>query len=67
MAGENLLCAVELFEEQASDQQMRPGHRPEREGHIGPVEDCRVETISAAYREGELRHTLVAPGCSPLG
>jgi hypothetical protein len=39
VAGENLLSAIELFEQHPSDEQMGPGHRSEREGHIGSVEN----------------------------
>lgn len=67
MASEDLLCAVELFEQHASDQQMRPGHRAEREDHVCTVENCPVEAIGPADRKDQLGPTLVAPGGDPFG
>src|SRR6516165_9106830 len=46
---------------------MGPSHRSEREGHIGAVENRRVETIGAADCESELGRTPVPPRGDPLG
>jgi hypothetical protein len=67
MAGEDLLGAVELFEQHAPDQQVRPSHRAQRQDRLGAVEDRRGETIGAADREGKFGYTLVAPTCEPVG
>ena len=39
VTGENLLSAIELFEQHPSDQQMGPGQRPKREDYLGAVEN----------------------------
>ena len=39
VAGEDLLRPVELFEQHAAHQQVRPSHRPEREHRVGAVDD----------------------------
>ena len=67
MSGEDLLGTVELLEQQAAHQQMRPRHRAERHYRLGAVENFGAETIGAADREGELRYALVAPRREPVG
>jgi len=67
VTGENLLSAIELFEQHPSDQQMGPGQRPKREDYLGAVENHRVETSGAADGEGEFKGTPVPPGGDPLG
>jgi len=67
VAGEDLLGAVKLLEQQAAHQQMRPGHRAERQCRLGTVEDFGAETIGTADRKGELRYALVAPRREPVG
>ena len=67
MSGEDLLGTVELLEQQAAHQQMRPRHRAERHYRLGAVENFGAETIGAADREGELRYPLVAPRREPVG
>jgi hypothetical protein len=67
VTGENLLSAIELFEQHPSDQQMRPSHRSKREGNIGAVENHRVEPICAANRECQLGRTPIAPNGDPFG
>ena len=61
MAGENLLGAVKLLQQQAARQKMRPGHRAKRQCRVGAVEDFAAEAISAADRKGEFCYTPAAP------
>jgi len=65
VTGENLLSAIELFEQHPSDQQMGPGQRPKREDYLGAVENHRVEAIGAADCERQLGRTPIAPGGDP--
>jgi hypothetical protein len=67
VAGEDLLRAVELFEQHAAHQQMRPGHRTQRQHRVGALDDRTAEPLGAADREGERRGTLVAPRRKPFG
>lgn len=65
--GENLLGAVELFEQQAANQQMRPSHRPERQHGIGALDDHGTEAVGAADRKGDRRNAAVAPHGKAIG
>jgi len=58
---ENLLSAIELFEQHPSYQQMGPGQRPKREGYIVAIENLRVEAIGAADDETDRGAILGAP------
>ena len=67
MAGENLLGAVKLLQQQAARQKMRPGHRAKRQCRVGAVEDFATEAIGAADRKGEFCYTPAAPCGEPVG
>ncbi len=67
VAGEDLLGAVKLFEQHPAHQQMRPGHRAQRQHGVGVLGDGAAEPLGAADREGECRDPLVAPRREPLG
>jgi hypothetical protein len=67
MAGEDLLGAVELLEQQASNQEMRPGHRAKRQYRIGAIEDFGTEPVGATDRESDLGCTLITPRREPVG
>ena len=67
MAGEDLLRAVQLFEQHAAHQQVRPGHRSEREHRVGALDDGGPEPVGAADREGDGAGAGVAPGREAVG
>ena len=67
MAGEDLLRPVELLEEHAAAEEMRPGHRAQGQHLIGPVDDRAPEPLGAADGEGEIGDAAVAPFGQPLG
>jgi hypothetical protein len=67
VAGEDLLGAIELLEQQATHQKMWPGHWAKRQYRIGTVKDFGAETFGAADRKGEFCHTLIAPRREPIG
>src|SRR5262249_18519788 len=67
VAGEDLLRAVQLFEQHAAHHQMRPGHRAERDGRVGAGKDRLAESVGAADREGERGCAPVAPAGEPVG
>ncbi len=67
MAGVDLLGAVELFEEHAAREQMRPGHPAERDDRIGVLDNPGREALGAADRKGEQGGAAVAPGREPVG
>jgi hypothetical protein len=51
MAGEDLLGAVELLQQQAAHQEMRPGHRAQRYDRVGAIDHGLPEPVRAADRE----------------
>src|SRR5205807_7360293 len=53
MAGEDLLGAVELFQEHATHQEVRPGQRPQRQDRVGALDHRGTEALSAADRKGD--------------
>ena len=61
VAGEDLLRAVELFQQHAANQKMRPSHRPQRHGRLGMFEDRGAKTLRPADRESEFTGAAVAP------
>ena len=61
MAREDLLSAVELFEQHSADEKMRPGHRSQRQNRIGAVKHREIEAFGAADRKGELLRPAFAP------
>jgi len=67
VAGVDLLRPVELFEEHAAREQMRPGHWAQREDRIGVLDDRRPKPFGAADREGEGRAAAIAPHREPVG
>ena len=67
VAGEDLLRPVELFQQHAAAQQMRPGHRAQGQHLIGPVDDGGPEPLGAANREGEGGDAGIAPFPEPVG
>jgi hypothetical protein len=67
MTGEDLLGPIELLEQHAADEQMRPCHWSERQDRMGAVEDGGVEPIGAADGKGELRRPFVTPSGDTLG
>jgi hypothetical protein len=52
VAGEDLLSPVELLQEEAAHQEMRPGHRPERHDRVGAIDRGLPQTVRTADREG---------------
>jgi hypothetical protein len=67
VAGEDLLRAVELFQQHAAHQQMRPSHRAQRQHRVGALDNRAAEPLGAADREGECCGTLVTPRREPFG
>ena len=67
MPGQDLLGAVELFQQQRPGEQVRPGHRAERQHGIGARDNRGTETVGAADREGERAGAAVAPAREPVG
>lgn len=65
--GEDLLGAIELLEQHAAGEQMRPCHRSERHDCMGATKDRGVEPIHAADGEGKLRAALITPGGNTIG
>ena len=63
----NLLRPVELFEQHAADEEMRPSHRPQRQYRRGAVEDSGPEPLGTADRKRQLRHSAVAPDGEMVG
>jgi hypothetical protein len=61
MPREDLLRPVQLFEQHAAHEQMRPGHRPQRERRVGALDDGAPETVGAADREGDGDVAGIAP------
>jgi hypothetical protein len=66
MPSKDLLGAIELLQQHAANQEMRPRHPPERQCRGGAVEDRGAQTIGSADREGEFAHTLVTPRGEPI-
>jgi len=60
VTGEDLRCAVELFEQHAAYQQVRPCHRSEREHRVGAFDDGGPVPVGAADREGDSAGSGVA-------
>ena len=67
VSGEDLLGAVELFQQHPAHQQMRPGHRAERQHPVGARDELSIEPLGPTDRKGERRGALVAPLTEPLG
>jgi len=67
VTGEDLLRAVELFQQHRADEEMRPGHRAEGENCIGVVENRLAEPFRAADREGDRSDAPIAPGGEAVG
>ena len=67
VAGEDLLGAVKLFQQQAAHHEMRPSHRAERKNRVGTLDNRWTEPVGAADGEGECRRAAVAPGGEPVG
>ena len=59
--------AIELLEQHAADEQMRPCHRPERHNRVGAIEDRGVEPIGATNRECKLGAAPITPTCNTIG
>ena len=67
MTGKDLLRPVQLFEQHAARQQMRPSHLSKREHGIGAGNDGAPETVCATDREGHGAGAGVAPVSQALG
>jgi hypothetical protein len=67
VTGKYLLGAIELLEEHAADEQMRPCHRSERYSRISASEDSGGQPIGAADGEGQLGPSLITPGGDTVG
>jgi hypothetical protein len=67
MAGEDLLGPVELLQQHAARQKMRPGHPAKRQSRIGAVEDFGAEAVGAANRKSKFCYTRKAPGSELVG
>ena len=62
VTGEDLLRAVELFQQHRADEEMRTGHRAEGENCIGVVENRLAKPFSAANRKSDGGTAVIAPG-----
>ena len=60
MAGVDLLRPVELLQQHAAHEEVRPGHRAQRDDRVGALEDRGREPFRAADREGEGGSAAVA-------
>ena len=67
MTGVDLLRPVELLQQHAAHEEVRPGHRAQRDDRIGVLDDRRSEPLGAADREGEGRAAAIAPLREPVG
>ena len=67
VAGEDLLGAVELFQQHCADEKVGPGHRTQGENCIGLVENRFAQPFGAADREGDGSGTAITPGGEPVG
>src|SRR5580700_592223 len=67
MAGEDLLRPVELLQQHAADEEMRPGHHTQRQHRVGALDNGGPEPLGTADREGYGADTAVAPGPEPVG
>jgi len=67
VAGEDLLRAVELFQQHRADEEMRPSHGAQGENCIGLVENRLAEPFGAADREGDRSGAPIAPGGEAVG
>src|SRR5690242_11136426 len=67
MAGEDLLRPVQLLEQHAAHQQMRPGHLAERKHRVGTGDDGAAETVGPADRECHGAAAGVAPVSQAVG
>lgn len=67
MAGENLLSAIELLEQHAAGEQMRPCHRAERQDRIGAAENGCIQPIRPANGKSEFRCAAIAPAGNAIG
>ncbi len=67
MAGVDLLRPVELLQQHAAHEEVRPGHRAQRDDRIGVLDDRGSEPLGAADREGEGRAAAIAPLREPVG
>ena len=63
VAGKDLLGAVELFQEHAARQQMRPGHGTQGQHELGFVPHLIGEAVGAA----DEKRQIGGPGVAPLG
>ena len=67
MAGVDLLRPVELLQQHAAHEEVRPGHRAQRDDRIGAVDNPGSEPLGAADRKGKGGGTTVAPRREPIG
>jgi len=66
VAGEDLLGAIELLQQKAAGQEVRPGHRAKRQNGVGALDRCLAEPVGAADREGEYAGAGVPPSRKPV-
>jgi hypothetical protein len=66
VASEDLLRAIDLFEQHPARQQMRPSHRAERQHERCLLDDALVKTLGTADDKSEIGSGL-APRVEALG
>ena len=67
MTGEDLLRTIELLQQHATDEQMRPCHGSERCDRMGTVENGGTEPVGTADGEGQLGPALITPSGDAIG
>ena len=67
VAGQDLLGAVELFQQHRADEKVRPSHRAEGEDHIGFLENRLAQPFGAADCEGDRTGAAITPSRQPVG
>ena len=66
MAGDDLLGAVDLFQQHGAHHHVWPGHGAEGDDAPRPLDDTVVQPLGAADHEGELGHAFVSPHAQKL-
>ena len=67
VTGKDLLCAVQLLEQHAAHQQVRPRHRSEREHRGGALDHGGPEPVGAADRKGGTTGAGITPVSQAFG